>query len=360
MGKEVQAEAGSVLNARSGTEGLQLQVNEGKVVLLEEDGMSREIEAGMVLAMDEEGSERREASAVVLFPRSNARYIKTTSEPIPVNFVWNRINLEPEENLKLEIAADREFATIVHSLDELNAEKTSAEASLDSGTWRWRLSHDGAVLTSGQITIVDASGTKLLNPVTDSLIRYDEELPSLRFQWTETEGALSYALQISETADFRSPRISTEISAPFYVEGGLTENTWYWRVMPLFSSQYEGDSVYSASSSFRIEQSETSVPENLAMVIPAAAIALAVPIQAVVPDPEPIIEESPPPPPPRSRPAPPPPPPPPLASASMLLPTNGSSLDFQAVRQGRKIDFAWSSVRSEERRVGKECPSWWI
>jgi hypothetical protein len=330
MGREVKAEAGTVLKAQTGTDGLALQVSEGNAVFLEE-GNSRAIEAGTALAMDTDGTERLEPSVVVTLPRSNARYLKTSSEAFPVYFAWNRINLEPEENLKLEIAGDRDFNRIVQTIDNLDALKTSAETALEAGSWRWRLLYEDRILGSGQITITDASGTKLLNPVIDSVVRYYDEAPNLRFQWTESEGASEYVLQISETADFRNPKIDTQTSSPFFVENRLTENTWHWRVMPIFPSHYEGESAFSKPAFFRIEQAESSEPEALAIVIPEAAIAAAIPIPEAEPEPEP-------------EPPPAPPPPPPLAAPRNLHPVRGSSFGFQALRRERKIDFSWQAV----------------
>jgi hypothetical protein len=354
MGREVKAEAGSVLKAQSGAEGLQLQVSEGSAVLLE-GGESRAVEAGMSLAMDTDGTERRDPSVVVSVPRSNARYVKSSPDAFLVNFAWNRINLEAEENLKLEVAADREFTHIVHTIENLDAEQTSAEVALEEGIWRWRLLYEDAVLSSGQITITDAAGTKLLNPVTGSVLRYNDEAPSLRFQWTESEGALSYNVQISENADFRNTKINTETSVPFFVDNSLAENTWYWRVMPIFPSLYEGSSAFSAPASFRIEQSESNNPEVLAVEIPDTAIEAALiaasPTAEIAAAPEPIIEAvipEPPPalPPPRRVQAPPTvaAAPPLLAAPSNLLPIDGSILGFEELRRERKIDFSWSPV----------------
>ncbi len=332
MGREVQAEAGSALKAEVRADGLELQVSEGTAVLKEE-GNSRAVEAGTSIAMDTDGTEQYKPSVVVTAPRSNVRYLKNTPEPFAVTFAWNRINLEPNETLKLEIAADRDFNRAARSIDNLDSLTTTAEAVLESGLWRWRLLHNSGILASGQIIITDTSGTKLLNPVTDSVIRYFDEPPSLRFQWTETEGAVRYALQISESADFDRPLINTETSSPFFVETGLTENIYHWRVMPIFPSQYEGASAFSSPASFRIEQSADNAPESLAMEIPDAAIP--VPIQEVESEPEEII---PPPPPPR------PAPPPPLAAPTNILPANGSSFGFQELRRDRKITFSWSEV----------------
>ena len=341
MGREVQAEAGSALKAQAGANGLELQVSEGTALFVE-DGNSRAIEAGTAIAMDTDGTEQNNPSVVVTAPRSNARYVKNTPEPFAVTFAWNRINLEPEEMLKLEIAAGRDFNSVAHSIDKLNSQTTTAEAFLESGLWRWRLLHNNDTLASGQITIADTSGTKLLNPITNSVIRYFDESPNLRFQWTETEGAARYALQISESADFdfSRPLIHTETTSPFFVETGLTENTWHWRVMPIFPPQYEGSSAFSSPASFRIEQSVSSTPESLAIEIPDTAIPVLVEAE---PEPEEVIPEPPPPPPPPPRPRP-APPPPPLAAPANIIPADGSSFGFHDLRKERKISFSWSEV----------------
>ena len=262
MGRVIETGAGTALTAAAGKDGIALQVNEGKAVFIEE-GANREIVSGTMIALDAEGTEQRAPSAVVTLPRPNARYVKSGEQSLPVAFAWNRVNLQPQDTLRLEIAPDRNFSRIVQSVQNLSS---SAEVFLEAGLWNWRLSHENTVLSSGRLTVVEASNLSLLSPVRGSLFRYQDEQPLLRFQWSEIEEASHYIIEIASTPDFTNPRINKQIAAPFFVDSTLAEGTWYWRIMPVFSDLYEGRSSFSAVSSFRIEQD--SVAEGFALELP--------------------------------------------------------------------------------------------
>ena len=253
MGRVIETGAGTALTAAAGKNGIALQVNEGKAVFIE-DGASREVSSGMMIALNAEGTEQRAPSAVVTQPRPNARYVKNTAQPLSVRFAWNRVNLQPQDTLRLEIAADRNFNRIVQSVQN---PASFAEVSLEAGVWNWRLLHGNTTLSTGRFTVVETSNLSLLSPARGSLFRYRDEQPSLRFQWSEIEEASHYVIEIASTQDFANPRINRQIAAPFFVDSSLTEGTWYWRVQPVFSSFYEGGASFSRASFFIIEQTAT-------------------------------------------------------------------------------------------------------
>ncbi len=164
MGRQVKAKPGTALNAAAGDNGMALQVSEGSAVIAEEN-QSRELDAGKAIAMDLSGSIRSAPSVFVIQPKPNALYRKSTSEPLNIDFSWNRINLQPDETLRLEAAEDQYFSRSVRALNGLN---DSAQMALNAGLWNWRLTYnDGAnsvVLDSGRFTITDAKGLELLSP----------------------------------------------------------------------------------------------------------------------------------------------------------------------------------------------------
>jgi hypothetical protein len=65
------------------------------------------------------------------------------------------------------------------------------------------------------------------------------------------------------------------------VYSNLGQGTWYWRVLPVFPSVYEGSAAYSPVSSFSIEPAESAA--EVALVVPEPVIEQ--------PQPEPVIEE---------------------------------------------------------------------
>jgi LysM repeat protein len=266
MGKVVQAMPGTVLKAEIGDEGFIVQVNEGKATFFDE-GQSRELSGGMMIAQDTEGAERIIPAAVVTSPHPNARYINNSSEPLPVNFIWNSFNIDVTETLRLEISKDPNFVKNTKIIDEYDGQ---AYTAFEPGTWHWRLSQGNTILSTGQLTVAAASGPELLSPVKNSVFRYFSELPQIRFQWTEKSGASHYIIEIDESIEFNNPRISRQVSASSFIQSELGSGTWYWRVQPVFSSAYTGISVYSSAASFKVEQSSDPNAPVLELPEPAA------------------------------------------------------------------------------------------
>ena len=265
MGQILETSAGSAFNVTAGNNGIVVKVNEGAARFIDESGRSREISSGSMLALDPAGAEQMPPAAVVTRPRANVQFLKSTAEPLPVSFAWNRINLAPDDYLRLEIAEDRNFNRITQTIEEL---VDTARSSLDLGIWHWRLSFEDNVLTFGRFSVVESSGPELISPIGNSLIRFRGELPSVRFQWSEVEEASLYFLEVSLVSDFSNTQISHETSATSYIQPELGQGTWYWRVMPVFSSGYEGESSFSAISQFRITHTDQNPAEEERVVLP--------------------------------------------------------------------------------------------
>jgi hypothetical protein len=255
MGRRVKAGPETTLNAAAGKDGIVVKVGEGDAVFTDGE-RRREIAAGGMVSLDANGVERMEKSAVAIRPLPNARYLKDKPEPLHVNFVWNRVNLDPGDTLRLEIAGDRNFNNITRVIENIS---DAAEAALGAGPWYWRLSStepdaSRRILLTERFTVTESAGPALLSPVTDSLYRYRYELPQLRFQWSEVGGASSYILEASATPDFINPYLRMETASVFSLNPGLGQGTWYWRVLPVFPSVYEGAAAFSPAAFFRIEQ----------------------------------------------------------------------------------------------------------
>jgi hypothetical protein len=281
---KVTAQAGTVLSVVAHKDGgVEVQVVEGAAIVsagTKQDAVtgSRLLGAGTMVSITSDGTEQTVPGVMVTRPRPNARYLKNRAEPFSVDFVWNRINLEPEKTLRLEIAADQNFYRLVPPVNNLFE---TAEAALASGDWYWRLCLDTAVLASGQFTIAEATGPELISPPNETLIPYGDELPLLRFQWSERKEALTYFLEIAGTPDFSNIIISKLVDSVFSVDSSLGPGTWYWRVMPVFPKTYEGSAAYSPVSVFHIEQESGIAAERVIEppqpVIPAEPTAQAEP-----------------------------------------------------------------------------------
>jgi hypothetical protein len=323
MGHQVEAVPGTALSASAGKDGAVVRVSEGAATLTKENGEKREIASGRMLALDAGGVEQPVKAAVVLQPRPEARYLKDGSEPLFVNFAWNRINLAPGEALCLELAEDRNFNRIVRVVENLDA---SAGVAFNSGLWYWRLSlmpdasnTEGAILAIGRLTVANASGPALLSPVTGSLFRYQDKLPGISFRWAEIAGALSYILEVSQTPDFINPMLRTQTASVFLVDSNssLGPGTWYWRVMPVFPPVYEGRASFSPASLFRIEQGGG----DLGMVLPAPVLPVPVLPERATEQPAPL--------------------PPPLNRQ----PSTGYRIGIEQLKESDSIVFSWSAVQ---------------
>ncbi|WP_461255732.1 FecR family protein [Treponema sp. R80B11-R83G3] len=251
MGRQVEARPGTALNAAAGNSGMTLQVSEGAAVIADE-GQNRELSSGGIISMDSEGAIRLEPAAMIIQPRPNAIYIKSAGEMINISFSWNRINLQPDETLRLEIAEDQSFSRSVRALDGLNS---SAQTALNAGLWNWRLVYNSGanstILSSGRFTITEASAPELLSPARNQQFIYETDLPKLNFQWSQTEDASHYIIEVDSSPDFRNPVIKKQSAVTSLSDSSLTEGNWYWRVTPVFSQAGEGG-VNARVSSFSI------------------------------------------------------------------------------------------------------------
>ena len=264
MGKRVQTTSGSALNASAGKDGASVQVSEGKVNFIQE-GKSREITEGAMIAFDSKGAERVFPAAVVINPKPNARYLKSTGEKLVIDFSWNRINIDKEGALSLEVAGDSAFSRNVRVISGLN---NSAQAAFDSGFWYWRLIHEGKTLNNGQITVVNSSGPVLISPVNGSIFRYQDTPPKVSFQWVERQNVFGYVIEINDTIDFSAPKIIQQTKAASFVFSQLTPGTWYWRVKPVFLSAYLGETAFSSVDFFQIIKTEEKMETAVQIEIP--------------------------------------------------------------------------------------------
>ena len=299
MGRQVEAKPGTALNAATGNNGnsVALQVSEGAAAI-KEKGRSRELSAGATVAMDGEGSIRSEPGALVTQPRPNALYRKTGNEPLNVAFSWSRINLQPNETLRLEVAEDQNFSRSVRTLNGLN---DSAQTALNAGLWNWRLIYNGgannsAILASGRFTITDASGPELLSPANNQQFFYETELPKLYFQWSQADDVSYYIMEVDVTPEFRNPIIKKQTTVTSLADSSLDEGIWYWRVTPVFSQTGEGGGASPRTAAFRIVKSREPQTPPLSAAREEPAFAQTPPAalsQEPAPAPEPAPAEKP-------------------------------------------------------------------
>ena len=154
-GRVIETTAGTSITAAVTNDRSAVQVNEGSVTFVE-GNTSREISSGEQLALNNEGAEILIPSLVITQPHFNARYEKFSVQGAPVTFAWNRVNMQPQDLLNLEIAADREFTRDISVFNTLDSGVNSLEKILDTGNWNWRFVHENAVLASGRLTVFES------------------------------------------------------------------------------------------------------------------------------------------------------------------------------------------------------------
>ena len=336
MGQQVQTVAGAVINLSIETDGsYSVQVNEGSVQIMDQAGLVQEISSGELINIDAEGRQRLESAVVVTAPRPSARYVNRDAGGLPVNFSWNRINLEADAGLTLETSSERNFSNVSQRIDNLN---NQTQVNIGAGEWYWRISYNDEILSAGNLTIADGTGPMLLSPAYNSVFRFQDTFPVINFQWAEVSEAISYIIEVSESAEFLNPLIRERSPSASYVCPVPGTGTWFWRVTPVFPEIYIGAASFSETLFFSIERSENppeevSISQWLAMEAPPDVLPEGLPEEFY---PEPVVEEPPPPPP--------PPPPPRLASPRSLLPLNATRFGFEELRMQRTIDFTWAVV----------------
>jgi len=244
----VEAVPGAVFSASVGGEGIVLRVNEGSAQLVQ-DGKIQNASAGMIITRDNQGRERLQPMVALTSPRPNARFLKTVSRPLPVNFVWNRINFEGADSLLLEIAEDRAFAKIVQSFEN---PWSFAVVPMDAGCWYWRISFEKTILGSGRVMITDAVPPSLINPVMDRQFYFGTSSAQINFQWTAVDEAQYYLLRAGSSPDLLNPQIDVQVQGTSFTSAQFKSGTWYWQVQPVYSSSYEGGSVSSQTAVFHI------------------------------------------------------------------------------------------------------------
>jgi len=115
------------------------------------------------------------------------------------------------------------------------------------------------------ITVSETQQTELINPSVNSVIRYTGSSSALNFQWTETEDAVSYILEVSRTPDFFNPRIRRQTTANFVTETSLEQGVWYWRVRPVMPSVFSGEPDFTAPSFFSVEPVNEEIARNISL-----------------------------------------------------------------------------------------------
>ncbi|MDR1933000.1 MAG: hypothetical protein LBQ57_09305 [Spirochaetales bacterium] len=248
------------------SEGLEVQALEGSAEI-RRGNRTLSLGAGDVYRTGGAGTAR----VAALSPRPSAKFLNAGESPLPVVFGWNKIGFTGNERVRLEIAEDRFFTRT------LRAEESAGDgvrAELENGIYYWRAypaSEEAAELkrgsVSGRLAVIYAPVPVLLSPADEEVFSFMTARPGIRFTWSACEGAAAYLVEAAENPDMRNPVFSSQVQAAggdtgSTVYSGLRPGAYYWRVLPVYSRNYEGAARVSAAGSFRIEKAETlTVPQ---------------------------------------------------------------------------------------------------
>jgi hypothetical protein len=220
--------------------------------------------------------------AAALSPRPSARLLNPGQEKLSVTFRWERINLEPEDLVRLEIAADRKFTRSVFQ-EDLAGDSVNVE--LETGSYFWRVTAlragDSGVsnsLNTFPLKVISAAAPVLITPAEGHRYQFRIKKPAVRFQWTQPGDAASCLLEAADNPEMVNPVLSRQVNGTSLYFSELGPGTWYWRVRPVFPASYEGSAAEAAPASFTITQSgglqppEPLSPEDRSVMNIASAV----------------------------------------------------------------------------------------
>jgi hypothetical protein len=265
--KDLTVRAGSAVRlASDANKSMNIAVSEGTSSLEGET-----ISAGSGLFLSEAGEILSVPQAVAISPHGGARILTQTEEGALIDFTWNKINYSPNTLSRLEIARDRNFNRIYFSE---NSSESRLGIVLPPGTWYWRLypvttaqvsTRAAAQMAYSRLVVAHNPIPVLISPPENQEIVYNSSSPSVRFIWTTSPEAASYNLEAADNPSMQNPVLNLSVNSAAagrqlsVLSSALKEGTWYWRVTPVYSRDFEGSSVPSAVHSFIVKQESAPV-----------------------------------------------------------------------------------------------------
>lgn len=166
---------------------------------------------------------------------------------------WNSV--AEAAKYHLQISTDSNFSSFIINDTNVTNNSYTLISDLPDGKIYWRLSSITLAGNEGAFSESDDFVVKTTLPQIPVLIPYapnptKEQKPVLN--WQAIEGAASYHLQISNTADFSNLVVDKYVTGASYTpETNLGQGIIYWRLSS--KDQSGNESGFSASSSFRID-----------------------------------------------------------------------------------------------------------
>lgn len=217
------------------------------------------IEAGNVLALDAKGAISIKPVIVVTSFGISAYILSPPEEAVPVVFSWKSFHFESDTYVIVEVAQDRSFKNIIETREVTGASRVSIP--LENGNYWWRSypakggSREpiSSLFPSGTLEIIPSAPAALLSPPNEADLAFSRET-LVPLSWSTVEMASSYLVEISANEDMSSPVVSRGVEKSSVTQSGLDYGRWYWRVTPVFPSQFKGSGVSSQTGEFTIKK----------------------------------------------------------------------------------------------------------
>ena len=184
----------------------------------------------------------------VLSPDPESKILSFEEDEVPVEFEWNSHG----EDVKIEFSDTKNFTNIRETYEYSGSDDVMF--MLPVGTNYWRITCEDEVL-NGKVTIYSTKAPSAIAPVEEYVAYYRTVKPSIRFIWSESERATTYAFEVADNPDMRNPVISQRVQQTSSIVTTLAEGKWYWRVTPYYTINNIGLSHPSDVYSFYIEKS---------------------------------------------------------------------------------------------------------
>ncbi|MGM0608180.1 MAG: T9SS type A sorting domain-containing protein [Candidatus Muiribacteriota bacterium] len=216
-------------------------------------------------------------SPVNLLQPENEAMLSSTA----IEFSWEGLSPAPD-NYVLQVSEDSHFSTLFYNQELSGIETVQSVSGLVEGnTYYWRVYgknaenyNDGAAEIRMFSIIDDSGGVEAPSPVTlispeDGAIINQTEI---NFLWQALDEEVdNYILQIAASNDFQNDLIENEIlsseSTSYFLSGGISfNNTYYWRVYGVKSSQ--SDSASAQVRNFSVEELDEHTPPPVALIDP--------------------------------------------------------------------------------------------
>ena len=219
---------------------LDIIVNEGTVSM----GNGQLVEAGSGLRLNPAGQEIQMPFCAALSPLPGANYITFSVDPLPVNFIWNKKNYPSDGITRLEVAYDRSFKTLLYS-EETKADRLVV--LLPEGTFFWRLypllDNSSNEILYSKISVTKSTLPVPINPTGNRIIPFQYANPAVHFLWSSSPAASSYIVEAADNSLMSNPVFHSEVSAGTTDQlsissSSMGEGVWYWRIIPVWRSEY--------------------------------------------------------------------------------------------------------------------------